>query len=140
MTEKIYIGTKVIAAEPMTEEEFIANPKNWPGYPYEKPADGGRPGYRVRYEDGYVSWSPKEVFERCYRETTVAEQRLVLFAGDKWPEGQPGPLRLNMIVKQEAARVNACHIRESLGKIVPESEWPEGLSEAIQNFEKESKS
>ena len=24
-------------------------------------------GYRVKYEDGYESWSPKEVFERAYR-------------------------------------------------------------------------
>ena len=27
---------------------------------------GGEPGYAVRYEDGYESWSPKEVFERSY--------------------------------------------------------------------------
>ena len=27
---------------------------------------GGRMGYRVMYEDGYVSWSPKDVFERAY--------------------------------------------------------------------------
>ena len=26
----------------------------------------GKPGYAVRYEDGYESWSPKEVFERSY--------------------------------------------------------------------------
>ena len=26
----------------------------------------GKPGYTVRYEDGYESWSPKEVFERSY--------------------------------------------------------------------------
>lgn len=27
-------------------------------------------GYRVQYEDGYLSWSPKAVFEKAYRETT----------------------------------------------------------------------
>ena len=26
----------------------------------------GKPGYAVKYEDGYVSWSPKGVFERSY--------------------------------------------------------------------------
>ena len=26
----------------------------------------GKPGYAVRYEDGYESWSPKKVFERSY--------------------------------------------------------------------------
>lgn len=32
------------------------------------PQDGedGRPGYAVKYEDGYTSWSPKEVFARAY--------------------------------------------------------------------------
>ena len=26
-------------------------------------------GYKVVYEDGYTSWSPKDVFEKAYRET-----------------------------------------------------------------------
>ena len=26
----------------------------------------GNPGYAVKYEDGYISWSPKHVFERSY--------------------------------------------------------------------------
>lgn len=26
------------------------------------------PGYMVKYPDGYVSWSPKAVFEDAYRE------------------------------------------------------------------------
>ena len=29
--------------------------------------------YFVQYEDGYLSWSPKHVFERCYRELTPQE-------------------------------------------------------------------
>lgn len=44
---KQYIGTKLIEAEPAVKE--------------------GREGYRVRYADGYESWSPKDVFERAYR-------------------------------------------------------------------------
>lgn len=27
----------------------------------------GKKGYAVKYADGYVSWSPKEVFEEAYR-------------------------------------------------------------------------
>jgi hypothetical protein len=46
---KKYIGTKFIKAEP-----------------YEGP--DGKKGYKVIYPDGYVSWSPKEVFESAYRE------------------------------------------------------------------------
>jgi hypothetical protein len=30
----------------------------------------GDTGYRVTYEDGYVSWSPKEVFDEAYRPTS----------------------------------------------------------------------
>lgn len=26
----------------------------------------GKPGYAVKYDDGYISWSPKHVFERSY--------------------------------------------------------------------------
>lgn len=26
----------------------------------------GKPGYGVKYEDGYTSWSPKEAFEKAY--------------------------------------------------------------------------
>ena len=52
-----YIGTKIVLAEP-------------------EPKDG-REGYAVVYEDGYRSWSPKDVFERCYRRVTDAERGLV---------------------------------------------------------------
>lgn len=29
-------------------------------------AKDGKPGYAVQYEDGYTSWSPKDVFEAAY--------------------------------------------------------------------------
>lgn len=55
---KQYIGVKQITAKP------AANPAG----------DGTEPGYDVYYvqPDGgeYRSWSPKEVFEKAYRETT----------------------------------------------------------------------
>lgn len=41
-----YYGSKLIQAEPLVRE--------------------GQDGYRVVYEDGYQSWSPKEVFEAAY--------------------------------------------------------------------------
>jgi len=78
MAEEVYIGTKVIAAEPMTDTAFADSL----GRPSAPPT---RDGYRVRYEDGYVSWSPKDVFERCYRKVTVAETLLVITRTDVIP-------------------------------------------------------
>jgi len=66
-----YIGTKVVCARPMSEDKFNAMKKGvWT-------TDSGRPGYLVIYEDGYRSWSPKDVFERCYRLITEAEKKLI---------------------------------------------------------------
>lgn len=56
-----YIGTKLIKAEPATKAEFSYRK----GYEIEE-GDEFRHGYMVQYEDGYVSWSPKEVFEKAY--------------------------------------------------------------------------
>ena len=65
---KRYIGTKIVLGEPMTGEEFAFRTGRHVG-------DGD--GYRVRYEDGYTSWSPKDVFERCYRLVTSSEVDLI---------------------------------------------------------------
>lgn len=47
-----YIGTKMVEAEKATWET-------------------GEEGYRIRYSDGYVSWSPKEVFEKAYLPVSI---------------------------------------------------------------------
>jgi len=62
---KIYIGTKIVSGRPMTKGAFLKN---------ERELDV--PGYEVIYEDGYRSWSPKETFERSYREVTPQEKAL----------------------------------------------------------------
>lgn len=41
-----YIGTKLIKAEPAVKD--------------------GEQGYNVQYRDGYISWSPKETFEKAH--------------------------------------------------------------------------
>jgi hypothetical protein len=68
-----YIGTKLIDATPMTRLEYN-NLRSW-----QLPADenGDDEGYLVEYVDGgqanhtdykgYISWSPKDIFERSYR-------------------------------------------------------------------------
>lgn len=70
---KQYIGTKVLNAKPMTRGEYNAfrgwaipdsEDQNDEGYLVEY-ADGGKPN--VEGYAGYVSWSPKDVFENSYR-------------------------------------------------------------------------
>jgi len=67
-----YIGTKIIQAEPMTRLAYNEL-RGWTVPADENPADDG---YLVEYLDGgkpnvlgfagYVSWSPKEQFEKAY--------------------------------------------------------------------------
>lgn len=58
---KQYIGTKIIQAEPKMRKVPAENCL----------ADRGfEDGYKVIYPDGYESWSPKDVFEAAYRETS----------------------------------------------------------------------
>ena len=60
-----YIGTKLVEAEPAVrafgQVYTTERPELRPGE-YED-------GYKVRYPDGYESWSPKDVFEEAYRPT-----------------------------------------------------------------------
>lgn len=71
---KLYEGTKRVYARPMTRAEYNAY-RGWEVPADENPNDEG---YLVEYVDGgksnhpdhagYISWSPKEVFERAYME------------------------------------------------------------------------
>ncbi len=65
---KAYIGTKIIQAELSPPTPAMI----------EKGHEPHEVGYKVEYEDGYESWSPKDVFERCYREITNAEADLMM--------------------------------------------------------------
>lgn len=60
---KNYIGVKIVKAEPMTKGEFEKR-KGSVSPLLEKDSTEG---YMVKYPDGYVSWSPKDVFETAYR-------------------------------------------------------------------------
>lgn len=60
--EMRYVEVKMVRAKPMTGDAFKKS-KGLPTTPEIKTNDEG---YQVTYEDGYVSWSPKEVFEKAY--------------------------------------------------------------------------
>lgn len=59
-----YIGTKVVKAYPCPAW------KNTGGHKV------GDEGYKVIYEDGYVSWSPKDVFEEAYKKADTYIDRM----------------------------------------------------------------
>lgn len=71
-----YIGVKEIKAQPMNRKEYN-DYRGWEVPEDENPNDKG---FLVEYLDGgqsnhpshegYVSWSPKDVFERAYRKTS----------------------------------------------------------------------
>jgi len=84
-----YVGFKMVEAEPMTDIEFnvfkkCAVTENFGGV--------GTEGYKVVYPDGYVSWSPKGVFEKAYLQVgennTITETNVHDFVKDieykKW--------------------------------------------------------
>ena len=52
-----YVGCKLIEATPMNKYEFYINIDC---------KEENEEGYQVTYPDGYVSWSPKKVFEKAY--------------------------------------------------------------------------
>ena len=89
---KQYIGTKIINAKPMTRQEY----NDFRGWTLPSDENGADEGYIVEYVDGgkantneftgYVSWSPKDVFEKAYRENgklTFGDALVHLKAGKK---------------------------------------------------------
>lgn len=77
-----YIGTKVINAKPMNRLEYNL----LRGWQLPTNENGFDDGYLVEYTDrienpphvpgfkGYISWSPKEVFERAYRQVRMNDR------------------------------------------------------------------
>ena len=65
---EMYIGTKIISAEPMTRGEY-AKFSGRNSILTEKGESEIDKGYKVTYEDGYVSWSPEKVFNEAYKKS-----------------------------------------------------------------------
>lgn len=84
-----YMGIKIVKAEPLSREEFYKF-GNSEGYEEAK-----TPGYKVEYEDGYISWCPKEVFEKSYSEIKeglpygVALEKVKKGKGMRLPDWNP---------------------------------------------------
>lgn len=72
---RTYIGIKAVQAKPMTRLQYNTL-RGWEVPQDENPQDAGylvvypdSPNRNVDGFDGYVSWSPKEVFEKSHKET-----------------------------------------------------------------------
>ena len=61
-----FIGTKVLKGRPLNLGDY----NKFRGWTIPENEDPLKPGFIVEYEDGYVSWSPEEVFNSAYRKTT----------------------------------------------------------------------
>lgn len=71
---KKYIGTKQVSATPAWRIDGKVYPKDG-----EVPRSMNREdGYKVVYEDGYESWSPKDVFEKAYNVAETFLDRLMI--------------------------------------------------------------
>lgn len=57
----------MLEAKPMNRGDYNKY-RGWPIPLDENPADEG---YLIKYQDGYESWSPKDVFEEAYRDCTA---------------------------------------------------------------------
>lgn len=88
---KQYIGTKVVQAQPafkatgVRKDCKVANQVLTPEQLEDCKASGWeftdlKEGYRIRYADGYESWSPKDVFEDAYRQTDAMNFGLAIEA------------------------------------------------------------
>ena len=81
---KQYIGTKVINAMPMNRQDY----NDFRGWTLPEDENGEDEGYLVEYIDGgkantsqyagYVSWSPKEVFEHAYKVSETPLDRIII--------------------------------------------------------------
>lgn len=115
MTTTLYEGTKRVHAKPMNRGEYNSY-RGWEVPADENPADDG---YLVEDADGgrgndsrhagYISWSPKDVFERSYKElptsppaaaATPVDDAIEADPAPRWPQGQAPRVTMEMVNEQ----------------------------------------
>lgn len=118
---KKYIGKKEVNAIPMNRQEY----NDFRGWKLPDDENGEDEGYLVEYVDGgkantpqyngYVSWSPRDVFERAYKSIETPLDRLyieydelqdkynklVLFLGKKDAEKIAGEMQVALMEEQK---------------------------------------
>lgn len=69
---KLYIGSKLVQAEPMDEWAFLKEYKDVDNVE----GKSSREGYKIVFSSKFQSWHPKKIFENAYREVTEEERYL----------------------------------------------------------------
>lgn len=62
-----YIGTKRVTATPMNRLAYNEHR----GWKLPEDENGADDGFLVQYDNGYITWSPRDVFEESYRPNTA---------------------------------------------------------------------
>ena len=114
---KTYIGVKIVQAEPSTCPKPMGKSKV------------GDPGYRVVYEDGYVSWSPKKAFEDANRLTDGMTFGLAVEAMRKGLKVRLPDWREGRFVMFEINERGEAYFFDSITRM----QWRPGVDEILQD-------
>ena len=129
-----YLGVKIVDAEPMCEFDFL------------KFSDKGKAivsseyinseGYKVVYEDGYISWSPKEVFEKAYAPILESESTrkniVVDLRTGNWSE--PEEQEDKTTIRNSIAVLN--ETLKAFSQLIPETECREIVNKTLELVKK----
>lgn len=74
---KRYLGKKEVMASPMSMGDAYDRGLLQSGFKFLR-VDKDREGYLVKYDNGYQSWSPKDVFDNSYKIIDTPLDRLYL--------------------------------------------------------------
>lgn len=73
-----YIRTQIVSAKPMSLGEFVKRSGFNPYASNQKLCNNAKEGYIVEYEDGHISWSQKNDFEREYKVADTPLDRMYI--------------------------------------------------------------
>lgn len=100
---KLYTVTKQVRAKPMNWQDYNAL-RGWDVPADENPADEGYlvenvDGGKPNHPDfqGYISWSPKNVFERAYKIGPLTSGQMIEAQASKAPRTTPEDIEANIV-------------------------------------------
>ncbi len=113
---KVYVGVKVIEAKTMNLGDY----NEYRGWKIPDNEDPSREGYLVQYPDGYVSWSPKEIFEEAYSEFTSHHEACIqanivkLLISSDWKKRMHGEY---LLIQDKTCKLSVMIDKYATGKL-----------------------